>query len=273
MQAKGLAAAGYTYLDLDDCIVVGRDANGTLIPDPQAFPDGMRALSDWAHGHGFKLGAYTDRGELTCSCWAGGLKRPGSYGHEKQDAAWYAANGIDALKEDSCNVPTGAPPAMQQYAIMRDALNATGRPVFFNLCWASPSSAMTGRAVGNEWRIGEDDGGGWGPILVNVNTDERLAGYSGCVPTPQGLSCGFNDPGLLLVGSPELTAAQSRSHMGLWAILAAKLLISVGEQAAAATRAPRPRTRRAQRARLCARQSSEFGGMQAGRNLDEGVCH
>lgn len=71
---------------------------------------------------------YTDRGTNTC----GG--RPGALGHEYQDAAWYASQGVDYLKEDSCNASQDPETAYLEYATMRDALNATGRPIFFSLC-------------------------------------------------------------------------------------------------------------------------------------------
>jgi hypothetical protein len=92
----------YSYANLDDCIVVGRDSNGELIPDPQAFPQGVEPVVQWmaAQNPPWKLGWYSDRGNYTCSCWAGGLKRPGSRGYEEVDAQTYAKWGVTYLKED-----------------------------------------------------------------------------------------------------------------------------------------------------------------------------
>ncbi len=67
-----------------------------------------------------------DRGNATCQ------GRPGSLGYETKDANTYAIWGVDYLKLDSCN--TNGTPAVVEYSIMRDALNATGRPIFFSLC-------------------------------------------------------------------------------------------------------------------------------------------
>jgi alpha-galactosidase len=67
-----------------------------------------------------------DRGYKTCA------GRPGSLGYETKDANTYAAWGVDYLKLDSCYTNGTAPEVA--YAIMRDALNATGRPIFFSLC-------------------------------------------------------------------------------------------------------------------------------------------
>ena len=155
--------------------------------------------------------------------------------------------GVDYVKSDSCFAPHNGS-AHDEYALMRDGLNATGRHIYFNLCWgAGKEVAAQGKTLGNAWRVGEDDGGGWGPVLVNVSgacpdspvllwpwldvcrahcqvdTDNELAEYSGCDPVN---GCGWNDPGLLLVGG-VLNEAQGRSQFSLWSILASKLLISV----------------------------------------------
>ncbi len=60
--------------------------------------------------------------------------RAAAFGHESQDAAFYAANDIDYVKEDSCNAAQDHPTAYHEYSLMRDALNATGKPIFFSLC-------------------------------------------------------------------------------------------------------------------------------------------
>jgi alpha-galactosidase len=133
MVAKGLVALGYEYLNLDDCYVTSRDAQGALQPDPKTFSKGMKSLGDYAHSKNMKFGVYTDRGTKTC----GG--RPAAEGHEAKDAATYASWGVDYLKEDSCNAPGDHPTAFKQYGAMRDGLNATGRPIVFSLCgWNSP---------------------------------------------------------------------------------------------------------------------------------------
>ncbi len=113
--------------------------------------------------------------------------------------------------------------------MQRDALNATGRPVFFSLCepGQGPVTAPTGRSVGNGWRVDEDDGGLWRPILDNVNMNAPLWPYSGCDEqhNNDGFGCAWNDMGLLMVGG-GMTHDQDVSHMALWAIMATKLLVS-----------------------------------------------
>ena len=173
MKQNGYQALGYEYINFDDCIVVNRTSDGTLVPDPQAFPHGVVNVSDTLHAMGYKFGWYTDRGEYTCSCWEGGLKRPGSVGHEKQDAATYAAWGVDYLKEDNCFA--GSQDAVKAFATMRDALNATKRPIYFNICWITGATvAKVGKTLGNQWRMSIDDGGGWVPIMKDVNVSSYV---------------------------------------------------------------------------------------------------
>ena len=57
MRRNGFVAAGYTYIQIDDCWAASqRDASGAIIPDPVRFPSGMKALADYVHGQGMKLG-------------------------------------------------------------------------------------------------------------------------------------------------------------------------------------------------------------------------
>lgn len=96
----GLDKVGYEYLGLDDCWAASRDSTGVILPDPKAFPDGMKAVADYVHQKGLKFGIYTDRGTATC------VGRPGSQGYESIDAKTYAEWGVDLVKEDSCSAPT-----------------------------------------------------------------------------------------------------------------------------------------------------------------------
>jgi len=217
MKSNGLAALGYEYVNLDDCWAKGRDnKTGEVFPDPATFKSGMKALADAVHADGFKFGVYTDRGIKTCA------GRPGASGYETVDAKTYAAWGVDYLKEDSCNAPGDQASAFTQYGKMRDALNATGRPIFFSLCGWNPWYAPKGAELGNSWRIGPDDTN-WGGILANTDIMASVAQYAG--PTK-----GWNDPCLLLskdhAGKLAVSELQSRAQFSLWAVMAAPLLIS-----------------------------------------------
>jgi alpha-galactosidase len=202
-KTSGLHALGYTHANWDDCVVVGRDPsnNNKLIPDPAAFPKGPRYVSDALAALGFSMGFYTVRGNVTCA----GLnkytpiRRPGSNGYEMIDAQTYAEWGITYLKDDTCGGPN------VPYQIMGAALNASGNPTFFSLCepGQGPQTAPIGRSIGNGWRIDEDDGGLWNPILDNVNMVAGLFPYSGCDEqhNMDGKGCGWNDMGLLMVST------------------------------------------------------------------------
>ena len=99
MVNSGMAAVGYQYINIDDCWMAStRDANDNLQGDPQKFPHGMKAVADYVHSKGLKLGLYLDRGVKTCSGY------PGSYGFEVQDADQVASWGVDYIKDDNCSV-------------------------------------------------------------------------------------------------------------------------------------------------------------------------
>lgn len=105
----------------------------------------MKALGDYLHEKGLKFGLYSSAGEMTCE------KKAGSLGYEQIDAEDYASWGVDYLKYDNCfnnNVP-----AMERYPVMRDALNSTGRQIFYSICnWGEEDTVNWGPEVGNSWR-------------------------------------------------------------------------------------------------------------------------
>jgi alpha-galactosidase len=214
--ASGMKDAGYGYVVIDDCWQGARDAHGDIQPDPQRFPQGIKALADYIHARGLKFGIYSDVGDQTCA------GRPGSRGHEYQDAAQYAAWGVDYLKYDWCHA--GTMDAQAAYQTMRDALRATGRPILFSLCeWGTSRPWLWARSVGNLWRTDADIMDVWDGVrpyqkgVVNILDDQAgLDGYAG--------PGHWNDPDMLEVGNGGLTEDESRAHFSLWAILAAPLI-------------------------------------------------
>jgi alpha-galactosidase len=93
MVSTGLLAAGYEYLNMDDCWASKtRAADGSIQSDSKNFPSGIKALADYAHGRGLKFGLYTAENPTTCA------GRAGSYAHEKQDAKSYCDWGVDYVK-------------------------------------------------------------------------------------------------------------------------------------------------------------------------------
>jgi len=219
MVASGMRDAGYRYVVIDDCWHGERDERGFLQPHTQRFPSGMKALADYVHARGLKLGIYSDVGWKTC----GG--RPGSRGREFQDAATFAEWGIDYLKYDWCNSEGLA--ARGAYVTMREALRAAGRPIVFSICeWGENRPWEWAPEIGHLWRTTGDitacfdcvvDHGTWksSGVLQILDKQDGLRAHAG----PDH----WNDPDMLEVGN-GMSPGEDRAHFSLWAMLAAPLI-------------------------------------------------
>jgi len=222
MVSSGMKDAGYQYVVIDDCWQVSRDADGNIVADAQRFPSGIKALADYVHSKGLKFGIYSDAGSKTCA------GRPGSMGHEYQDALQYAKWGVDYLKYDWCN--TGKRNAEEAYSTMRDALKATGRPIVFSLCeWGTAKPWLWAKDVGNLWRTTDDISDVWSSAKKWPNGGCCEYGMVNIVDQQVGLEpfAGpghWNDPDMLEVGNGGMTNIEYRSHFSLWAMLAAPLI-------------------------------------------------
>jgi alpha-galactosidase len=215
--ASGMKDAGYQYIVIDDCWQVRRDAAGKIVPDPERFPSGIKALADAIHARGLKFGMYSDAGSMTCG------KRPGSKGHESQDAKTYAEWGVDYLKYDWCNTEGMDP--RDAYARMSHALRATGRPIVFSICeWGNSKPWIWAPGLGHLWRAtGDiqdcwDCGASWGGMGVVHIIDLMADLYPFSGPGH------WNDPDMLEVGNSGLSLTESRSHFSFWALFAAPLM-------------------------------------------------
>ncbi len=217
MVTTGMKDAGYQYIVIDDCWQVSRDKDGNIIADATHFPSGIKALADYVHSTGLKFGLYSDAGTKTCQ------GRPGSRGYEFQDARQYAAWTVDYLKYDWCS--TGTQDSRAAYSLMREALNASGRPIVFSICeWGSTKPWLWAGQIGNLWRTtgdiqdmfeGKKDWGGLGMANI-LDLQDGLQTYSG--------PGHWNDPDMLEVGNGGMTDTEYRSHFSLWAMLAAPLM-------------------------------------------------
>ena len=222
MATNGMKEAGYQYVLIDDCWQVSRDENGFIVADPQRFPSGMKALADYVHSKGFKFGLYSDAGTKTCA------GRPGSQGHEYQDALQYARWGVDYLKYDWCNTETRN--AEEAYTTMSNALIATGRPIVFSMCeWGTAKPWLWGKGIGNLWRTGGDIGNAWSGKTKWADGGCCMTGMLDVVDQQVGLDAfagpgHWNDPDMLEVGNGGMTTPESRAHFSLWALLAAPLI-------------------------------------------------
>ncbi|KAK0391664.1 hypothetical protein NLU13_1163 [Sarocladium strictum] len=224
----GLKDLGYQYINIDDCWTVksGRDANGNLVPDPNKWPRGIKAVADEIHGLGLKFGLYGCAGKLTCAGY------PGSEGHEQQDARSLASWDVDFWKYDNCYTPckTGGddvqvcsspdPSTKVWYGAMRDALLdvKTTHDILFNMCsWGVEQVWQWGKTYGNSWRIDNDNWQDWASVQRIGSKAAGISQYS----APGG----FNDLDMLIVGNGVLTEPQERLHFGLWAIAKSPLIL------------------------------------------------
>jgi alpha-galactosidase len=211
--SSGLAAAGYQYVNIDDCwMQSSRDAAGNLQPDFTKFPDGISGTAAYVHSKGLKLGIYEDAGTATCAGF------PGSLGHETADARIFAAWGVDYLKYDNCNNNGSTTQAqyIARYSAMRDALAATGRPIVYSLCeWGVNAPWTWGAGVGNLWRTTGDIQANFASMLSIFHTNMSLAAFAG-----RGA---WNDPDMLEIGN-GMSATEDRAEFSLWTEMAAPLL-------------------------------------------------
>jgi alpha-galactosidase len=220
MVSSGLRDAGYRYINIDDTWEGERDAKGVIHTNAK-FPD-MKALADYVHAKGLKLGIYSSPGDKTCAGYAGSL------GHEAQDARTYADWGIDYLKYDLCSLGPSMLAAgglekaqdieLKAYLKMRDAIAATGRPMVYSLCqYGFYQPWRWGPAVGGDlWRTTGDITDKF-PRMIQIGLSQ--AGLSKLQKPGH-----WNDPDMLEVGNGGMNPIEYRTHMSLWAILAAPLL-------------------------------------------------
>lgn len=217
--SSGMRDAGYQYVVVDDCWAGPRDSNGFITADAKRFPSGIKALADYVHSRGLKFGIYSDAGRLTC----GG--RPGSEGHEYQDALSYARWGVDYLKYDWCS--TGDRNAQEAYAVMADALRQSGRQIVFSMCeWGTAKPWLWAKNIGNLWRTTgdiwdsfdkKDAAHSWAHTVTDiVDLNEPLWPYAG--------PGHWNDADMLEVGNGGMSSTEYRAHFSLWAMMASPLM-------------------------------------------------
>jgi alpha-galactosidase len=239
--ASGLKNCGYEYVVIDDCWSEkgGRDNHGDLVPDTDKFPNGIKALADYVHGRGLKIGIYSDAADLTCG------SHPGSYGFEDQDARLWASWGLDFLKYDYCNAPADQATAIERYSRMGAALRRTGRDFLFSLCeWGGRSPQLWGRSVGGHmWRVSGDVFDSWINIWIaasktyGIGVDQSLdlAADSAEFGGPGG----WNDLDMLVVGlkgkgqisGSGMSPLEYQTHMSMWCMACSPLMIGCNVKA------------------------------------------
>lgn len=235
MVANGMLAAGYKYIFIDDGWQGGRDSVNNIIPNPKKFPSGIKALADYLHARGMKLGIYSDAAQLTCAGYTASLN------FEDQDAKTFAGWGVDYLKYDYCNAPPDVNTAKNRYKKMADALEHSGRNIVLAVCeWGPRKPWLWAAQIGGQlWRTTYDIRDKWknlsdeenaNGILDNMNINANLPQYAG--------PGHWNDPDMLVVGlygkkgpSGDLggigcTDVEYQSQMSLWCLMAAPLMVT-----------------------------------------------
>lgn len=208
----GLKDLGFTYVNIDDCWAnPSRGSDGSLVPNPSKWPNGIVAVASQIHGMGLKFGLYGCAGTKTCAGY------PGSQGYETQDADTLASWGVDYWKFDNCYTPSTGNTSTW-YAPMRDALANSGRPILFSMCqWGRDNVWTWGAGYGNSWRMSTDIGDSWASVASIANAAAGISQYAG--------PGGFNDLDMMEIGNGGLSAAEERAHFGLWAMAKSPIIL------------------------------------------------
>lgn len=214
--SSGMRDRGYRYVLIQECLTLGRNADGSLIEDAKRFPHGMKALVDYVHSRGLLAGTYTDIGVNTCA----GKPYQGSYQYEDQDARTFAAWGMDFVEMDYCNRPTGVT-GRSVYERMAAAIQKTGRPMMFYICSQGSERPWTwAQGKAQLWRTDDDISGqknhvDWPNVVKNFESNAAHAVFN----APNS----WNDPDMIEVGNQGLTPEEAQSHFSMWVISAAPL--------------------------------------------------
>ena len=221
MVDSGMRDAGYTYLVLDDGWMAGsRDSDGNLVADPNKFPSGMKAIGDYIHSKGLKYGIYEDRGKLTCQ------QLPGSFKHEQADMSTFASWGVDYIKMDSCFAENNGRLSTEDYALYRNCITKTGRPIVLSISdFGNGAWAWGGKDTAQLWRTSGDIYPWMGSVY---HCGETSGGDRSIHPAFNGLwqfagPGHWNDPDMLQVGNLKKDI-EDKAHFSLWCILAAPLM-------------------------------------------------
>lgn len=232
---SGMVEAGYNYIFIDDGWQGGRDMKNNMIADPVKFPSGIKALANFLHERGMKLGIYSDAAQLTCAGYTASLN------FEEQDAKTFAEWGIDYLKYDYCNAPADSNTAKQRYQKMAEALKKSGRPIVFGICeWGERQPWNWAASVGGQlWRTTHDIRDKWAKkpsekwglgILDILETNAKLNEFAG--------PGRWNDADMLVVGlygkkGPSgdgggigCTDIEYQSQFSLWSMMCSPLYAS-----------------------------------------------
>ncbi|MSP95069.1 MAG: glycoside hydrolase family 27 protein [Alphaproteobacteria bacterium] len=206
-----LKAAGYTYVEIGEGWQGTRDASGAIRGNTK-FPD-MKALGDHIHTRGLQFGLTISAAPKSCNGFEG------SYGHEAEDARTFASWGVDFLIYDWCGAESIYPTQAEQqaaYQKMAEALRASGRDIAFAIDQDGAFNVGTwaAKAGANLWRTGKDIADNWPSVAE--------AGFK---PDTSDAPARWADPGLVQIGNGGMTENEYRTHLNLWAVRGAPLML------------------------------------------------
>lgn len=220
MVEKGYKDAGYEYVIIDDCWSLRERVDGKLVADPELFPDGIKAVSDYVHSKGLKFGMYSCAGVKTCAGY------PSSYGYEFEDAKQFAEWGVDYLKYDFCFFPESGNKE-NAYLTMAMALRNCGRDIVFAACnWGvgEPWDWMRSRGAHTYRSTGDIQDNPKSYIDIFKSQIDKVGGNgAGCYNDMDMLTVGMRGVGY--VGLGGCTTEEYLQHFAMWAFMGSPLVI------------------------------------------------
>jgi alpha-galactosidase len=243
--SSGLINHGWTFVNIDDTWQGRRTGSDHALQGNEKFPD-MKALCDEIHRLGLKAGIYSTPWVTSYAGYPGGSSddpdgewslalangeghRHGTNSFAAADANQWAAWGFDYLKYD------WNPNDVPHTAEMGGALRSSGRDIIYSLSNTAPFKNATNWAqLANCWRTTGDIVDAWEKPPQSLQRGVAQIAFTQDRWAPVAGSGHWNDPDMLVVGyvgwGPQLhltrlTADEQYTHISMWCLLSAPLLI------------------------------------------------
>ncbi|TDE03752.1 glycoside hydrolase family 27 protein [Flavobacterium hiemivividum] len=218
MVSSGMAAAGYSYVNIDDGFFAGRDKKGDLIVHPERFPNGMKVISDYIHSKGLKAGIYADAGINTCaSHWDKDTIGVGSglMGHDRKDLKLMLNDwNYDFIKVDWCGGDWLGLDVETRYTQIANVIKEIKPNTVYNICrWEFPGKWAL--QIADSWRISGDITNTFSSILHIIDLNADLWKYA----SPGHV----NDMDMLQVGR-GMSYEEDKTHFSMWSMMNSPLL-------------------------------------------------
>jgi len=234
MVSEGLADAGYNYVVVDGGWRADHLApDGSLLPHPEKYPNGMKALADYAHSKGLKFGLHTVPGIFDC-----GNDPVGGYNREEVHIRQFVDWGLDFVKVDRCKMDTSVkaghrgwtPDVLKvTYEKWSELLANSGRDIVFSISaynfypWY-PGICNMARTTGDipcKYYGGtffdKNTRNGKLSVMRIADINNKSAAHAG-----NGY---WNDPDMLSVGEQGLNVDGQETHFALWCVMTSPLML------------------------------------------------